>query len=82
VRVLLWRLCVLEQESDGCSGVFVCGTSGESMSLTLDERKAALEEWVKHKGSLDVIAQIGTTRHVSSVLCPLSHVDILSPLVC
>jgi N-acetylneuraminate lyase len=50
--------------SDGCSGVFVCGTSGESMSLTLDERKAALEAWVKNKGSLNVIAQIGTTRYV------------------
>lgn len=40
---------------------FVCGTSGESMSLTLDERKAALEAWVKNKGSLNVIAQVGTT---------------------
>jgi dihydrodipicolinate synthase/N-acetylneuraminate lyase len=54
----------LAQSEDDCAGVFVCGTSGESMSLTIDERKAALEAWIKHKGSLRVIAQVGTTRSV------------------
>ena len=27
-------------------GVFVCGTTGEFSSLTIDERKAVLEKWV------------------------------------
>ena len=29
------------------TGVFVCGTTGESQSLTTNERKNILEQWVK-----------------------------------
>ena len=29
------------------TGVFVCGTTGESQSLTTHERKNILEQWVK-----------------------------------
>ncbi len=50
---------------DGVTGVFVCGTSGESMSLTVEERKACLEAWAK-QSSLKVIAQVGTTRFALS----------------
>lgn len=43
------------------AGVFVCGTSGESASLTLEERKALLTQWVKSaNGRLKVIAHVGS----------------------
>lgn len=43
------------------AGVFVCGTSGESASLTLEERKALLTQWVKSaKGRLKIIAHVGS----------------------
>lgn len=43
------------------SGVFVNGTTGEGSSLTVDERKATLESWVKAvKGRIKVIAHVGT----------------------
>jgi len=32
---------------DGVSGVFVCGTNGEGPNLTIDERKAIVEAYVK-----------------------------------
>ena len=34
----------------GMTGVFVCGTTGESLSLTVEERKNILEQWVKSAG--------------------------------
>jgi N-acetylneuraminate lyase len=44
----------------GVSGVFVCGTTGESLSLTTIERKAILEEWAKcSKGNLKIICHVG-----------------------
>jgi N-acetylneuraminate lyase len=43
---------------EGVTGVFCCGTSGESMSLTIPERKAALEAWLSTP--LRVIVHIGT----------------------
>jgi len=43
------------------SGVFVNGTTGEGSSLTVDERKATLESWIKAvKGRIKVIAHVGT----------------------
>ncbi|MGL4851734.1 MAG: dihydrodipicolinate synthase family protein [Phocaeicola sp.] len=43
------------------SGVFVCGTTGESHSLTTAERKRILEEWVKvAKGAFKIIAHVGS----------------------
>ena len=46
--------------SVGMEGVFVCGTTGESLSLTVEERKAILGAWVKAaKGRFKVIAHVG-----------------------
>ena len=49
-------------------GVFVCGTTGEFSSLTIEERKAILERWV---GSADkkfkVIAHVGANCQKSSI---------------
>lgn len=44
----------------GMTGVFVCGTTGESLSLTVEERKSVLEAWVKAAdGRFKVIAHVG-----------------------
>ncbi|MGL5681590.1 MAG: dihydrodipicolinate synthase family protein [Marinifilaceae bacterium] len=46
--------------SSGITGVFVCGTTGESHSLTIAERKAILEAWIKAaQGRFKVIAHVG-----------------------
>ena len=43
------------------SGVFVCGTTGESLSLTTNERKQVLEQWCKAAGGrFKVIAHVGS----------------------
>ena len=47
--------------SSGMTGVFVCGTTGESLSLTTEERKAVVAQWVKSAGGrFKVIAHIGS----------------------
>jgi len=41
-------------------GAFVCGTTGESLSLTVSERKLLVECWKKHTGSdLKLIVHVG-----------------------
>lgn len=50
------------------TGVFVCGTTGESLSLTTDERKQVLEEWVKcAEGRFKVIAHVGSNSQLEAV---------------
>ena len=45
----------------GMTGVFVCGTTGESLSMTTEERKQVLEQWVKSARSrFKVIAHVGS----------------------
>ena len=44
------------------SGVFVCGTTGEGLSLTVSERKHVAEEWMDAAGGrLKVIVHVGHT---------------------
>ena len=51
----------------GCvNGVFICGTTGESASLTTEERKAVAEAWMKHAGPLKVIVHVGGCSGVQS----------------
>ncbi|MCF0175601.1 MAG: dihydrodipicolinate synthase family protein [Bacteroidales bacterium] len=46
----------------GAFGVFVCGSTGESASMTVEERKAILETWVKAvDGRCRIIAHVGGT---------------------
>lgn len=45
----------------GVTGAFVCGTTGESMSLTVAERMAIAERWVETAGDLAVIVHVGHT---------------------
>ncbi len=46
--------------NSGINGAFVCGTTGESPSLTTWERKVVLEEWVRcSQGRLKIICHVG-----------------------
>lgn len=46
--------------NSGVTGAFVCGTTGEGMSLTTEERKAVLEKWVSCSNSaLKIIGHVG-----------------------
>lgn len=46
--------------AQGVRGAFICGTTGEGFSMTVEERKAVAEEWVKAaEGRLKVIVHVG-----------------------
>jgi N-acetylneuraminate lyase len=46
----------------GVCGAFVCGTTGEGASMTLDERKVVAEQWCQQRPSdLKVIVHVGHT---------------------
>lgn len=48
--------------AEGASGVFVCGSTGECTSMTLEERKAVLGAWQQSvRGRIRVIAHVGGT---------------------
>lgn len=50
------------------AGVFVCGTTGESHSLTTEERKAILAQWVKlANGRFKVIAHVGSNCQLEAM---------------
>lgn len=52
----------------GIAGVFVCGTTGESASLTPDERKEVAAEWVRvAKGKLKIIIHVGSNAQPEAV---------------
>ena len=43
-------------------GAFVCGSSGEGLSLTISERKELAELWVHHgRGNIKIIIHVGAT---------------------
>src|SRR5690349_8218620 len=58
-------LDVIEEQAalladSGVSGAFVCGTTGEGLSLTAEERKAVARQWVNvARGRLKVIVHVG-----------------------
>ncbi|NLA15148.1 MAG: N-acetylneuraminate lyase, partial [Bacteroidales bacterium] len=48
--------------TDCVNGVFICGTTGESASLTTEERKRVVESWVKYAtDKLKIIVHVGGT---------------------
>ncbi len=52
----------------GMTGVFVCGTTGESLSLTTEERKSIIKQWVKSaKKRFKVIAHVGSNSLVEAM---------------
>ena len=46
---------------NGVAGAFVCGSTGEGLSLRLDERLAVAERWVAAGSDLRVIIHVGAT---------------------
>lgn len=49
-------------KENGVGAAFVCGTTGEGLSMTLEERLAVAEKWVKSTdSSLPVIVHVGHT---------------------
>jgi len=56
-------------KDDGLSGVFINGTSGEGVSLSLDERKAVLEEWIRYGDeNFKILVHVGTNSYVDSMV--------------
>ncbi|MGV8136640.1 MAG: dihydrodipicolinate synthase family protein [Mangrovibacterium sp.] len=54
-------------KKDGVSGVFICGTTGEGMLMSPEERMAVAEAWVREQiPGLKVIVHVGTTAYVQS----------------
>jgi len=54
--------------SNDVLGVFVCGTTGESLSLTLAERMALLERWSQvAAGRLRIVAHVGATSQRDAI---------------
>lgn len=52
----------------GMTGVFVCGTTGESLSMTVCERKQVLEQWIRAaQGRFKVIAHVGANALADAV---------------
>ncbi|WP_278624934.1 dihydrodipicolinate synthase family protein [Parabacteroides gordonii] len=52
----------------GMTGVFVCGTTGESLSLTTEERKSILEQWIKSANHrFKVIAHVGSNSQFEAI---------------
>lgn len=49
-------------KADAIKGVFICGTTGEGMLMTSDERKTITEQWIKEQTEdFKVIVHVGTT---------------------
>lgn len=67
------NLSVIDKYADlmaasGMAGVFVCGTTGESLSLTTEERKSILARWVKSAGGrFKVIAHVGSNSQFEAM---------------
>jgi N-acetylneuraminate lyase len=47
----------------GVSGVFVCGTSGEGLLMTSDERKKLAEKWMEYSDRLKILVHVGSTSY-------------------
>lgn len=72
------------------TGVFVCGSSGEGMLLTNDERKKITEHWARHTGdNFKLIAHISATsykdagelaRHAAE--CGVYAIASMGPVFC
>ncbi len=45
----------------GVNGAFICGTTGEGVSMTLDERKLIAEEWIANSSEkLKIVVHVGS----------------------
>ncbi len=54
-------------KKDGVNGVFICGTTGEGMLMSPEERMSVAEAWVREQTpGFKVIVHVGTTAYVQS----------------
>ena len=54
-------------KKDGTSGVFICGTTGEGMLMTEEERMSVAETWMKEQTEdFKVIVHVGSTSGMQS----------------
>jgi 4-hydroxy-tetrahydrodipicolinate synthase len=58
----LWRDMLAFFRDKGADGILVLGTTGEFASFSVKERQKILEATVKYKGSLEIVAHVGTTN--------------------
>ncbi|PSW19928.1 N-acetylneuraminate lyase [Photobacterium sanctipauli] len=62
---------------DGVNGVYICGTTGEGIHCSVEERKAIAERWVAasngqlkitvHTGALSIVDTLELTRHAETL---------------
>lgn len=51
-------------KKDGVVGVFICGTTGEGMLMSKEERISVADEWIKFKTSdFKIIVHVGSTSY-------------------
>ena len=50
----------------GLSGVFVNGSSGESLLLSTEERKKIVRKWMKYSDRLNILVHVGHTSYVEA----------------
>ncbi|GLR15565.1 dihydrodipicolinate synthase family protein [Portibacter lacus] len=51
-------------KKNGVSGAFVCGTTGEGLLMSIEERKAVAAEWMKHRDDqFKIIVHVGATSY-------------------
>ncbi|MGY3572791.1 dihydrodipicolinate synthase family protein [Vibrio paucivorans] len=63
--------------TDGVSGVYICGTTGEGIHCSVEERKAIAERWVSasagkldiivHTGALSIVDTLELTKHAETI---------------
>jgi N-acetylneuraminate lyase len=54
-------------KNDRLSGVFICGTTGEGMLMTPEERMEVAEKWIPEQtDEFKVIVHVGTTSSKQS----------------
>ena len=54
-------------KNDGLSGVFICGTTGEGMLMTPEERMEVAEKWISEQNEeFKIIVHVGTTSSKQS----------------
>lgn len=62
---------------DGVKGIYICGTTGEGIHCSVEERKAIAERWVSaidnkldiivHTGALSIVDTLELTRHADTL---------------
>ena len=57
--------------SQGLSGVFVYGSTGESLLLSTEERKKIVRKWAKYADRLNILVHVGHTSYVEA--CDLAR---------